>query len=963
MSNLDSLDSLEWLYLCTFLVMLMQVGFLCLESGLTRSKHSINVAMKNLADFCLAIAIYWVFGFSLMFGASHQGWVGELEFFPEMLNQPKYQSVFLYEAMFCSTAATIVSGAIAERTRFIAYLLITLIVAALIYPVVGHWVWGGLLDNGVGWLKSMGFIDFAGASAVHSVGGWVALAAVIVVGPRLGRFPKGGPIVEIPGHHAPLAIVGGLLMFIGWFGFNGGSLFAFNDQIAGILMNTLIAAAFGALVALALGFWIQRYVGVLIPLSGMLAGLVSITASAHLVSAPEAALIGAIAGGVFVAARNILLRYEIDDVVMAIPVHLAAGVWGTLAAAVFVDTDKLPLKLTLWEQLWVQLMGICVIAFWSFGIAFIILKLVNRVLPIRVSANQEYQGLNYSEHRERTEWLELLENMETNLAKHEPSARVPAEPYTEIGQIANQFNRLMDWLERNLMESKRILQGMADGVLKVSAFGEIQSINPAACRLFGIRSPAAINIQLATLMTDANGNQCLPQAKAEFDALCTSPSRYEGISLTGHSLTLQITASKHFDERGLSYTLLIHPETRVVQEDNKTTEYPPGMNDVQTNKPMEMRLENEGLQANYRKNIYLANLSRKLREPLNQMLGYGQILQMEKQLDAKQREHLDRIEQAGHQILILIDDLHYLDEQQTMNKQLQSSTFDLNWLLRQLDEQYANLCAEQGIDWSFVGGSSKPDLLYGDPIKLQQILHRLLNNALEATTVGNISLTVEAFDNQRVFSIRDSGHGMPTELINKLQNRALREETLPLGEVEVGLGMVYHYLSLMAGEMKIRSKQHQGTDIVVQLSFLPASEQQRLLRQVLESKQSVSAWVLDQQESHRYLVGGMLRVLGLNVWSSHKLTDALSMPGATPPDIILVSESLACIDNGHLLHQVKSMWPPPQPVIIMLQCPGDLASSEALPVAVDGKLQWPITAAHLVTCLEDTLKLQFVTLK
>ena len=236
---------IAWILISAGFVLLMQAGFMCLESGLTRSKNNINVAIKNIADFGISIVLFWGFGFALMFGASQGGLFGSSHFLTSFRGTgPWLASFFLFQAMFVGTATTIVSGAVAERMRFGSYLLFAAILSGLIYPLFGHWAWSGALGGSyTGWLAGMGFRDFAGSSVVHSIGGWVALAAVIVIGPRTGRFPKDGPPANIQGSNFPLALLGTLLLWFGWIGFNGGSAMGLSDQVPGIIARTMLAGA------------------------------------------------------------------------------------------------------------------------------------------------------------------------------------------------------------------------------------------------------------------------------------------------------------------------------------------------------------------------------------------------------------------------------------------------------------------------------------------------------------------------------------------------------------------------------------------------------------------------------------------------------------------------------------------------------------------------------------------------
>ncbi len=451
MSNLH----LVWVMLCAGLVFLMQPGFMCLESGLTRSKNSINVAVKNIADFAVSIALFWAFGFALMFGLSQAGVIGSTYFLLPFREAGAGVTVFfLYQAMFCGTATTIASGAVAERMKFSGYLIGAILLSSIMYPVFGHWTWGGMIGGDSGWLREMGFIDFAGSTVVHSVGGWFALALVILLGPREGRFPSKGPPRKFTGQDIPNAVLGVLLLWIGWIGFNGGSATELN-LVPFILGNTMLAGSAGLLTALAIGWSIRGRPEVDLLMNGALAGLVAITANCDAVSAPAAFLIGAIGAVVMLACTRLLEWLRIDDVVGAIPVHVGAGIWGTLAVAFFADPQVLGTGLSHLEQLGVQLLGVVTCFVWVFGGAFAFMWFINRLLPIRVTPEEEHVGLNVVEHGATTETFDLLNVMDSQAKTGDLNLRVPVEPFTEIGQIADLYNRVMETLQHTTRELKR----------------------------------------------------------------------------------------------------------------------------------------------------------------------------------------------------------------------------------------------------------------------------------------------------------------------------------------------------------------------------------------------------------------------------------------------------------------------------------------------------------------------------
>ncbi|MEB3340084.1 ammonium transporter [Okeania sp.] len=491
-----------WILLCSGLVFLMQPGFMCLESGLTRSKNSINVAIKNLTDFGVSVACFWAFGFAFMFGASYSGLIGHTNFFLGTELQPFDIALFLFQVMFCGTATTIVSGAVAERMKFAAYLFITFLVSGFIYPIFGHWVWNGV-NAGIstGWLGQRGFIDFAGSTVVHSIGGWVSLAALFVIGPRTGRFPPDRPPQKIHGSNLPLSVLGAMLIWFGWFGFNGGSTLVLNEQVADIIVNTVLASVAGMMVTLGISWYIVGIPTAELLINGTLAGLVAITASCHAVTAFSAVVIGAIGSIVSIVVGHALEKIQIDDAVGAIPVHLGAGIWGTLAVALFAKREVLDTGLSFSQQLTVQLLGICTAFILGFCVVYPILLITNKFFLFRVSREDEYIGLNVSEHNAKTEILDFFEVMNSQARNQDLSLRVPVEPFTEVGQIAERYNQVMDALEEVTARNDAIIKVAKDGIITFSKSGlEIISANPSVEKIFGYKSEELVGIPVVKIL-------------------------------------------------------------------------------------------------------------------------------------------------------------------------------------------------------------------------------------------------------------------------------------------------------------------------------------------------------------------------------------------------------------------------------------------------------------------------------
>lgn len=388
-----SLDSV-WVVIGGILVFFMQAGFALIESGSVRSKNTVNVLMKNYMDTCIGGLVFWLFGFGLMFGLNQSGWIGLSHF---MLNQMDdwHWNLLFFQMMFAATATTIASGAMAERIHFVAYVVSAIFVSGVIYPVFGSWAWGGLF-GGEGWLKAMGFIDFAGSTVVHSIGGWVALAGIIVLGPRLGRFGRKGQSHFLAGHNLPLVALGGFILWFAWFGFNAASTVSANVSIGRIALNTHLAACAAASTYMILALIRSKAVLIRNTINASLAGLVAITAGCATMSPIFAIMTGVGAGILISFVPQLLVKMQLDDVVDAVAVHGVCGAWGTLAAGAFLETNLFDANV-----MYVQIIGIFAAFVWGFGLALLVFKILDKVLGgLRVSQQHEQRGLDYTEHAE-----------------------------------------------------------------------------------------------------------------------------------------------------------------------------------------------------------------------------------------------------------------------------------------------------------------------------------------------------------------------------------------------------------------------------------------------------------------------------------------------------------------------------------------------------------------------------------
>lgn len=380
-----------WMMISTVLVFIMHLGFACVESGFVQKKNVVNILFKNTLIPTIGIITYFIMGFNLMYPGVEGGFFafagfgiglpegGETSAYSEGYT---YWTDFLFQAMFAATSATIVSGAVAERIKLIPFLIFTVFFVMICYPITGYWKWGA------GWLDALGFHDFAGSTLVHSVGGWGALAGIILLGPRKGKYTSKG-ISPIPGHSMPLAAIGVFLLWFGWYGFNGGSVLSADAAtVSFVFVTTTLAACTGALAAFLVSYMMFKSYDLSMVLNGILGGLVGITAGADVVSPMESLLIGAIAGAIIPAAVVMFDKLKLDDPVGATSVHLVCGIWGTLAVGIF-GTDK---------SIVAQLTGIVAIGAFAFAFAFIVFYLLKISIGIRVPEEEELKGLDITEH-------------------------------------------------------------------------------------------------------------------------------------------------------------------------------------------------------------------------------------------------------------------------------------------------------------------------------------------------------------------------------------------------------------------------------------------------------------------------------------------------------------------------------------------------------------------------------------
>ena len=915
-----------WMLGCAALVMFMQGGFCLLESGLSRAKNSINVAIKNLIDICVASGIYWAFGFALMFGVSHAGLVGTNGFFLGEGLGPRVLAFFLFQLVFCGTATTIISGAVAERMRFRAYLIVTVLVSGMFYPLFGHWAWGGTETWGAsgvtaGWLSQAGFIDFAGSTVVHSLGGWIALAAVIILGPRLGRF--GEEAKPLQGHNVPMATLGVLILWFGWFGFNGGSTLGIDASIPQILVNTNLAAAFGGMAALSAAWWIERRPVVTHVMNGIVAGLVAITAGCHIVSPAAAALIGVIGGLVCTIAMYLLPMWKIDDVIGAVPAHAVAGAWGTIAVALLGNPEQFGTGLDRWGQLWIQALGVGTCFLWAFGGGLVVLGIANRLLRFRVSEAHERVGLNVSEHGASTELIDLLSEMRSHGVEGQFSQHVSVEPHTEVGQIASEYNRVLRRVDaemnrRDAAEQKwrGIFENAVEGIYQTTPEGRYLAANPSLARIYGFESSQQLLDSVADIARE----------------IYLDPERRETFreQIESHGVLTNFESQVRRKDGDLIW---ISENARACRDENGELLYYEGtVEDITQQRETEqlIRQKERAEAANRAKSQFLANMSHEIRTPLNGVIGMLDLLE-NTELDEQQGRYTEIAKSSAEMLATLINDILDLSKIEAGKLELERIEFDLFELLESIPEMFIHRAHAKGIELNSRVAPSVPRWVVGDPERLRQVLVNLLGNAVKFTHEGEVNLAaelVQRIDDERSrirFEVRDSGIGIPQDRVDRLFQSFTQVDastTRRYGGTGLGLAICRELVELMGGDIEVESVEGKGSTFRIELIVATCQSSQHPTQE-MEPLRGLRAIVVDDNDTNLQILREQLGRWGVRtetedcgVEALRKIRDATK--SGEPFQIAILDRLMPGMDGLELAARIREDNADTGPGLILL---------------------------------------------
>ena len=800
-----------WLILAAVMVFFMQAGFLLIEAGSVRAKNAVNVAQKNVSDLIICGLLYVTIGFAFMYGPSVGGWFGAGGARQAVEQAGRWPTLLIFNLAFCSVAATIVSGAVAERMRIGAYLLSTAFIAVLVYPVFGHWVWGDLvLTTNTPLLAGLGFVDHAGGVAVHALGGFFALAACMVLGPRVGRFDENGRVQPISGFSSVLSLVGCLILFVAWVPFNTGLMNPASAQFADVALATLMAGAAGGLAGKAIGAVFER--GTLRPeasFNGILGGLVAVTSGAAWLSLSGAIAVGALGGAVAIAGQHWLLhKRRIDDPVGAVAVHGFAGVAGALAFPLLA-TAPLPAG-SVAAQMVAQAIGVGVCIVWAMGAGFAVFGMLKLTGRLRVSEADEFIGLDIAEHTPHVEAdaveaaYAALEGRTAALPTATPLAG--SEAGLAINALAERAEEKAAALEAALGTFTQAAESLSDGLLIYDSDGVVVLVNNAFADIVqGFGVSVKRGSKRRAVIRDMVANGVLPRGE---DSVADAVETY--------------LAEQTLDEDAES--LITSPNGRTYLR-RSTPTLAGGQIVLLTDVSEIEEAKRKAESAERSKSEFLANMSHEIRTPMNGIIGMTELLGMT-ELTERQRTFVRTIANSGDALMVVINDILDFSKLEAGKIVLRVDGFDLHEVIDDVCALMSTAVSDQGIDLLVRYAPDLPDRFTGDAARLRQILTNLVGNAVKFTLHGHVLVDVSGtVENGRAalsIAVTDTGTGIPEDQLESIFEKFSQVDGSRTRQFEgtgLGLSIASSLIELMDGDIAVESELGAGTTFTLSLSL------------------------------------------------------------------------------------------------------------------------------------------------
>jgi len=809
-----------WMIIAAFMVFFMQAGFLMIEAGSVRSKNSVNVAQKNVSDMIICVVAYSLVGFGVMYGVTIGGYIGTGGVKAALQEVGGWPTLLIFNLAFCSVVATIVSGAVAERMRIGAYFISTALIAMLVYPIFGHWVWGNtIISSNVAFLANMGFVDHAGGIAIHALGGFYALAAIIVLGARQGRFDKEGKVLPISGSSGVMALSGALILFVTWIPFNTGSLIPGTQLFADAALATVIAGAGGGLAGKTFGYFTQGHVfDPVASFNGILGGLVAVTAGVIFLGPIGAFFIGAIGGLAAIGGQYLLLnKFKLDDPVGAISVHGFAGVLGGVLFPFFAS-KALPAG-TMLDQFGVQVFGAVACMAWALSTGALFIGSMKNFGILRVTGAQEHLGLNFGEH------VAGITEDQLNLA-HKASKKAQTKashaaygfqaPMSEMGYALNELTeenlRTVENAQRRSKMYSAAAESLTDGLLIYSSKGIIIKVNQAfkdITTLMNVRCERGMSrrefvSELAqTGIWDIGDVSLTEWVDGYLGRLDLNLESEEHLTFPGSRELYFLRRSRPIMDGGQIITLTDVTEITVAQHKAEAAEKA--------------------------KSEFLANMSHEIRTPMNGIIGMTELLSMTEMND-RQKHFVDTISRSGNALMTIINDILDFSKLEAGQAKLDPAPFVLREAIEDVMTLLSSSAAEKGIDLLVRVQPELPGTYVGDVGRLRQILTNLVGNAVKFTHFGHVLVDVSGHVAQGQahldICVQDTGIGIPKDQIEHVFDKFKQVDGTTTREYEgtgLGLSISSNLIALMDGTIRVDSEVGSGTIFTIGLS-LPTHE-------------------------------------------------------------------------------------------------------------------------------------------